>query len=112
MAFQPGQGRPPGSGRKPGSQNKKSVAKVADVLAERDINPVAEILALIPELPYASQKIKAYMDLLSYCEAKPKEIESSPDDLPTDEDLINQLKDVSDSALLTLVTRNDNDEAS
>lgn len=98
MAFQKGQPRPPNAGRKPGSVNKKRIPKVADYLAEKNINPVDEILALIPELkPWEQPKV--WLELLSYCEAKPKAIEVLPS---TDEDL-DDFEDVSNEDLLRLI---------
>jgi hypothetical protein len=85
MAFEKGKPRPISSGRKPGSKNKKSIIRVKDLLAERDINPAQKILELIPELPPWDQ-IDAWMDLLSYCEAKPKAMEFDPSEDEFDED--------------------------
>lgn len=108
MAFVKGQPRPPNAGRKKGSKNKKKVARVADYLADQNINPAEEILALIhgkdkdgePFLtPYA--KVQAWMDLLSYCQAKPKEIEIDADD--DDSDLEEAISEAASSKLLSIV---------
>ena len=72
MKFQRGAPRPINSGRKKGSKNKRKVAKVADYLAEREINPAAEILRIIPSLDEKDQ-VSTWLDLLSYCQAKPKD---------------------------------------
>lgn len=104
MAFQKGEPRHPNAGRKKGSQNIKKIAKVADLLAERDINPVQEILNILddPEAKlFDSDRIRAWFDLLSYCQAKPKAIEV--DDGDDDDDLLKMFEDVSDEALLKLV---------
>ena len=96
MKFQKGMSRPPNAGRKKGSKNKKKIAKVADYLSERDINPVEEILNLLPDMKPADQAAM-WLDLLSYCEVKPKENEADSDD---DDEI---LDDLSDEQLLKLV---------
>lgn len=102
MAFQKGQGRPLGSGRKQGSQNKKRIAKVADLLAEQDISPVQEILDLINDPGngmFSYDRVKAWFDLLSYCEAKPKASDSDS----SDEDDLDDFDEVSNEDLLKLI---------
>lgn len=91
MKFQKGMPRPINSGRKKGSKNKKKIARVSDVLTEKDINPAEKILELIPFLD-EKDAIEAWFDLLSYCQSKPKQVEEEeidPDegmeDLPDDE---------------------------
>ena len=81
MGFQKGQPRPPGAGRRKGSKNIKKVARVADYLAERDINPAEKILDLIANGGLeARDKVNAWLDLLSYCQAKPKAVDEDGDD--------------------------------
>lgn len=72
MKFEKGQPKPESSGRKKGTPNKKKIVKVADLLAEQNINPAEKILNIIPTLDPEDQ-VKAWLDLLSYCEAKPKD---------------------------------------
>lgn len=110
MAFQKGQGRPPGAGRKPGTPNKKTVLKVEEILSTAGINPIEKVLQLITELEPRDQ-VKYWLELQSYCEAKPKEAENV-DDTPDELTLIEQLRDVSDSVLLSIVENNPDDEAS
>lgn len=87
MPFEKGQSKVPGSGRKKGSKNKKRVPRVVEHLAENDIYPVVQILELIPTLDSAEQ-IETWLELLSYCEAKPKEaFESSQQEDEKEEDV-------------------------
>ncbi len=88
-AFQKGVPRPPNSGRKKGSKNIKKVLKVADFLAQNDLNPAEEILKLInakdpkddeKSLLGPSVRLTAWLDLLSYCQAKPKAVEDNDND--------------------------------
>jgi hypothetical protein len=94
--------RPPNSGRKKGSKNIRKVAKVSDILAERGLNPAEEILRILEQEDLKpSEQIDAWLDLLSYCQAKPKEVEEDFDDGP-DEDL----EDTPKEQLLKLVKNN------
>lgn len=71
MQFQKGQPRPENAGRKKGSKNKRSVPKVAEYLAEQDINPVQKILDLLKDRKLStSAKIQVWKDLLSYCQGR------------------------------------------
>lgn len=74
-AFQPGQPKPPGSGRKKGVPNKKKYKKVAEVLAEHDIDLVNDILLEIGQVDEPKDRAKLKLELLSYCEAKPKAVD-------------------------------------
>jgi hypothetical protein len=71
-SFVKGMGKPPGSGRKKGTPNKTKLLRVADFLAEKSLNPVDEIMALMPDMRPEAQA-KVWLELLSYCQAKPKE---------------------------------------
>lgn len=84
-------------GRRPGSKNKKKIVKVADLLAEKEINPVEKILELMPSLDPQDQ-VKSWLDLLSYCQAKPRAEELSD----FDEDL-EDFDEVSNADLIKLV---------
>lgn len=70
-------------GRKKGTPNKKQYKKVAEILAEHDINLTEMILDLMDELTSPSAKIQTLLDLLPYCEAKKKESEA--EELPSSE---------------------------
>lgn len=93
--FKKGQPRHPDAGRKAGSPNKKRVAKVSDYLAEKDINPTAEILKLIPHMDYPDAA-KAWLDLLSYTQAKPKEETETGNDNDGRDLTINDILDMVD----------------
>ena len=62
-------------GRPLGSKTKSKLLRVEDLLSEKGINPVEEMLALIPSLEPRDQ-IKVWQDLLSYTQAKPRDTES------------------------------------
>jgi hypothetical protein len=79
MRFEKGHPKPQTSGRKKGTPNKKKILKVADVLADQNIDPTKKILNIIPTLEPEDQ-VKAWLDLLSYCQAKPKDSEPDGDD--------------------------------
>lgn len=118
--FIKGMPRPSNSGRQKGSQNKKRVIKVAELLAERDINPAQKIVEIIEwaekgeitgindikKYLTAKERADIWLDLLSYCEAKPKAIESLYDDGFNSENF----EDVSSEDLLKIVK--DSNEAS
>ncbi len=59
-------------GRLKGTPNAKRLLKVEEVLIEKGYCPVAVILELIPHLEPEDQ-VKSWFNLLSYCQAKPKE---------------------------------------
>ncbi len=107
MRFEKGTPKPANSGRKKGSLNKKKIPKVADYLAEKGVNPAEEILDILEAdqaLPEKDRKISKYgaigiwMDLMSYCQGKPKEYEDKPE-TPGDEDL----EDLNEEQLLKIV---------
>lgn len=87
--FEKGQPRPANAGRKKGSKNIKRIPKVADYLADKGINPAEEILRILEEDAKKDEadrkigpfgRIEIMLDLLSYCQAKPKEIDDVIDD--------------------------------
>lgn len=88
MGFIKGQEKPAMSGRQKGTPNKSTVAKVSDFLGEQGINPAEEIVKIINEkkkLPdgkdspefFLSSTTRAdlWLELLSFCHAKPKTLE-------------------------------------
>lgn len=81
--FQKGQPRPPNAGRKKGTKNKKRVPLVTEYLASRGINPINEILKLIPELE-SDQRFQAWKTLLSHTQPnlKAEIIPSAPPAVP------------------------------
>lgn len=82
--FQKGKPRPSNAGRKKGSKNKKKVPRISDFLAQEGINPVDEVLRLLPELEPRDQA-KLWMDIVSYCQPKPRAIDFDPDDFNLEE---------------------------
>lgn len=75
----------------PKGRPRKLLRRPDEELHEQGISPVSEILKLIPELR-KSEQLKAWLELLSYCAAKPKEILVDPTNTPlgqlTDEELL------------------------
>jgi len=84
-----------GKGRPKGAKNHSKVLRVAEVLSRAGINPAEEIMKLLPLLEVRDQ-VRTWQELQSYCEAKPREVEVTPD-LPED------LKEVETAKLLSLV---------
>lgn len=102
MPFIKGMPKHPDSGRKQGSKNKKRVPEFAEYLANKDINPIEQVLNLIPSLEPVEQ-VKAWMDLASYCQPKPKEMPTDGDDTADDDDFFEQYKNVPDEVFLKIV---------
>lgn len=101
MRFQKGQPRSPNAGRKKGSKNKKKLLKVSDVLAEADLQPVQEIIDLLSNGDLKDRdRLDAWFNLLSYCQAKPKE---AAEDQMDDEGFLESLDGVSNESLLKIV---------
>ena len=87
----------PGPGRPKGSKNTATLLKAEQYLAEKGVHPVEEILKRIPDVD-AATAIKAYLELLSYCQSKPKE-----DVTPVAPPIEEMLPDATDSNLLALL---------
>lgn len=93
-------------GRQKGTPNKKRIPKAADFLAENDFNPIAEILEILAEdkkkpldkQMWPSVRAGICFDLMSYVQAKPKEIEK--DDAG---DLLDDVGEVSEETILKLI---------
>ena len=102
MAFQKGNPRPPNAGRKPGSKNKKTIIGAYDVLANRDKNPVEEILNIVDSLPPWDQ-INAWFKLLEWIEPKAKVREGAEDDSDSDAELISKFKNTPVSDILKIL---------
>jgi hypothetical protein len=82
MPFLPGQPKPIGSGRRKGSQNLKKVPKVSEYLASKGINPVEELIELMPGL-MPGQQMQVWLELLKYCQPSFRPIDAT---LEPDED--------------------------
>lgn len=96
MPFKPGQPKPPGSGRKPGVRNHGVVPKIDQVLIDRKINPLLEILRLLPELEDREQA-DVWIKLLPYIYPKKKDVEAPPADPSRD---VTPIQDVDSDSLL------------
>lgn len=92
MKYQ--KGHPGGPGRKKGVGNLKKLAKVSQILIEKGINPVDEMLKLIPQLSPKDQTA-SWQYLHSFVETKPKEIAEEP-----------VVEEVSNADILELVSVN------
>ena len=75
--FKPGMQKVPGSGRQKGVANKFSL-NVLGHLKERGLEPVQEILKLLPSVDNAKQ-LEAWLKLLSYCYPTLKSIDLQGD---------------------------------
>ncbi|MGZ3796475.1 MAG: hypothetical protein ACXVB1_08925 [Pseudobdellovibrionaceae bacterium] len=100
MAFQKGQPRPANAGKKKGSVHNISRKKVSQILAEKNKEPVEEIMRLMPMLEPRDQA-KLWLDLLSYCQAKPTVYESD-DNTDPNNDLVEKFKHVTDATLISI----------
>ena len=69
----------PGQSGNPGGRKKGPVSKVKEILSAKGQHPVEEILRLLPELRPA-ERAKIWLELLAYCEARPKETEADKPD--------------------------------
>lgn len=78
----------PPRGRPKGSPNKIKILKVDVALAQLGVEPVHQILALVKDGKLADKdKARIWLELLSYCHPKPREVEVDPDMLDPEEDL-------------------------
>lgn len=108
MPFKPGDKKPLNSGRKKGSPNKKRVPRVADFLAANDINPAQKILEIIAADQKLAEKdrmsrgtmIGVWMDLLEWCQPKPKEFDPDEDEIPE------ELQEAKTATLLKIIKDN------
>jgi len=83
------------------------VAKVSEILAEHNVSPVIQILRLLKpdeeggfSLP-PIDRAKLWLQLQSYCEAKPKSVETLDDD-GVDQD---EFKNISNEDLKKLIPK-------
>ncbi len=105
MKFQKGSPKPAGSGRKKGTPNKKYFPGVEEFLASRGVNPIEEILKLIPTLP-VDEKLSAWKTLASYTFAKPSGDDGLPPldpSVPAVADLLSYLADLTPAQLQQVV---------
>jgi hypothetical protein len=85
----------PGQSGNPSGRARRVLPRPDQVLADKGISPVEEILKLLPELRPTDQ-VKTWLELLSYCAAKPK-------GHADDDDEARKLSAMSDGELLQLV---------
>lgn len=65
-----------GPGRPKGSKNKVKILRVDEALAELGIEPVHQLIRIIGEKKLAAKdEARIWMELLSYCHPKPRDIE-------------------------------------
>jgi hypothetical protein len=82
MAFK--KGKPKTGGRKKGSGNIKKLLKAKEYLASNNINPIEEILNILPTIVDPIEKVNVWFELLKYCEPMLKPAEESKENLPND----------------------------
>lgn len=103
MPFKKGQPKPAGSGRKPGVRNHGVVPKIEQVLIDKRINPLLEILSLLPELEDRDQA-EIWIKLLPYIYPKKKEAEKPPSDDAFD--VTPAIQDIDNDSLLAALDGN------
>jgi len=81
--------KPKTGGRTKGTPNKRQGFSVASLLTEKNIDPIQKILELLPGLEGKDQ-LRAWLELLQYCDAKRKAIEV---DLPASDKSTDELLD-------------------
>ncbi len=98
--------RPPGlpktGGRKKGVGNKRStfrVARTTQVLEAKGLNPIEEILKLIPSLE-AKEQVKAWEYIHQYADVKPKELPE-----PEEQEFDDALEGLTTDQLIELAKR-------
>ena len=72
MAFTPGTPKPKNSGRKKGQKNLKTLLKAKCVLVNANLNPIEEIIKLLPELS-PRDRLEALKYLQGFVECHIKE---------------------------------------
>lgn len=104
MAFQKGQTKPAGSGRKKGTPNKATVVSAYEAFAAKGQSPAEMILERLDKLEVQDQ-IKVLLELLSYCQAKPKEAPSKAGKSTDDEadEGISTFDDLSDDDAIAIL---------
>lgn len=73
MAFQVGNPKPANSGRKKGTLNKKTHL-LEEILTAKGVNPVEEILKMIPSLE-PKQQVDVHLELMSYLYPRRKAVD-------------------------------------
>lgn len=95
-------GTPKTGGRKKGSLNKRSsfrVARTTMVLEGKGLNPIEEILKLIPSLE-PKEQVRAWEYIHQYVDVKPKEIAE-----PEEQEFDDALEELSVEQLIELAKR-------
>jgi hypothetical protein len=107
MRFQKGQPPPAGAGRPKGSKDKKKMTKIVDYLIREGLNPAEELIRLVETtdeqgdyILTAKDRANIWMELLSYCESKPKATEVSA--LDESDETMDLLEDLSDDELVAV----------
>ena len=103
--FVKGNKKPANSGRKKGTPNKKSIARVADILFDKNINPVEKILSEVRYLT-PKEQIDVWLDLLTWCEPKPKAQEVPLEPPVDDSEIKEELKEVSSENIIAFIKNN------
>lgn len=90
-------------GRTKGTPNKRQGFSVASLLADKNIDPIEEIMKLMlsGELR-PNEQLRAWLELLQYCDAKRKAIEV---DLPESDKTTDELLDGVDRAKIVAMAK-------
>jgi hypothetical protein len=90
----------PGQSGNPGGRPKKLLKRVDEMCHADGKHPYTELMRLLPELKEREQA-EIWLQLLSYCQARPKQLT-----LDDDDDEIKNLKNLSMKELMRLVKDN------
>jgi hypothetical protein len=86
---------PAGQSGNPSGRPKRILPRIDEILKSKNLEPLHELLQVLPNLKPRDQA-QVWLEILSYCHAKPKptvEVESDPlKDVPTDE-LVRMVKE-------------------
>jgi hypothetical protein len=92
----------PGQSGNPAGRPKKLLTRIDEKCHELGLHPFDEIMKLLPDLD-SREKIEVWLQLLSYCQAKPKQ---SDQEITEQEQMKEELSRLSTKELLSLVKEN------
>lgn len=103
--FQSGSKKPEGSGVRTGSRQLRPMIRrrVREVLDEAGIEPVNELLRLIPSLAPRDQ-VRAYLELIAYCYPRLSAVHvETVESQGADTEAVPEVKELETEELITLV---------
>lgn len=88
----------PGQSGNLSGRPKKWLTRVDQMLADKNLHPIEELLKLLPRLS-PKDRAHVWLEVLSYCQAKPKYHDE-------EKDAVDELRQLSTQELLKLVKEN------